>query len=87
MSIHDEVDQILHIAIEKIAKEVDSLSEKEESLTGPESNKLIEYIKALVIVRKDWRLSEKEQQVDVKSLTNEELEAAVLAEAEKIKGR
>lgn len=87
MSIHDVVDQILHTAIDKVSKEVLTLSEKKEVLTKLESDKLIEYIKALVIVRKDWRLSEKEEQVDVKTLSKEELEAAILAEAEKIKNK
>ena len=88
MSDHDTIDTILRLGISIIQDQVNKLQNlSDDVLAAPEANKLINYLSCLVSIRKDWRLADKEAQVDTKTLTNEELEAAILLEAEKIKNK
>lgn len=86
MTAHDDIDQILNLGISIIQKEVQCLNDKEE-LNKLDLDKLTEYLKVLVTVKRDWRISEKETQTDTKSLSNEELEKAILEEAQRIKDK
>jgi tripartite-type tricarboxylate transporter receptor subunit TctC len=86
MSAHDDIDAIISNGISIIEREVSAMESK-ANLTKPDIDKLLECLKTLVVVRKDWRQAEKEQSIDTKSLTPEELDAAILAEADKIKAK
>lgn len=86
MPIHSDIDELLYLGINIIKDEILSI-QLAKPLSKSDSDKLTEYLKTLITIRKDWRLAEKEQSVDAKSMTDEELEAALLAEAEKIKGK
>ena len=86
MNQYDKIDHIIIDGINIIELEVAKL--KAKSLTNMmqkiDIEQVIEYLKALVIVRKDWRQGEKEEVLDTKKLSDDELEAAILKEAEKI---
>ncbi len=88
MGIHDNIDNLLHASISIIEKEVLGIQARqldtENNLGKSDADKLIEYVKTLVIVRKDWRLAEKEVSTDTSSLSPDDLENAILAEADKI---
>ena len=85
MSIHEDIDQLLQDGVEIFKKELNTLSEQTDPLTKEETNKLVELVKTLVIIRKDWRLAEKEVIVDVKKMSTDEINAIILHEAEKLK--
>lgn len=82
--IHDDIDDLLKECISIIKDEIHSIADV-KPLKKADADKLIEYAKTLVVIRRDWRQAEKENTTETKSLTNEELDAAILAEAEKIK--
>lgn len=84
MKQHDDIDSIITTGITIIEKQINLLAAKPDLLVDDISN-LTEYLKTLVVIRKDWRLAQKEQTLDVKSMTDEEINAAILAEAEKLK--
>ncbi len=90
MSDHDTIDKLLREGISIIELEISQLKIQQDSddgLTKQDIDKLLECMKTMVVVRRDWRIDEKEKIIDTKTLSNEELEAAILAEAEKIKSK
>lgn len=82
---NEQINKIINSSIDLIEKEVQLLCDKEEPLSKPDSDKVIEYLKALVLVQKDARLATKEKSMDVQSMTSEELDNLTLEAAEEIK--
>lgn len=84
MTAHDDIDDLLKEGIAIFQSEIKAIKDK-QPLGKSDADKLIEYLKTLVIIRKDWRLAEKENSLDTKSMAGDELDEAILQEAEKIK--
>lgn len=82
----ERIDQIIVDAIGIIELEVIKIknSQTTKPLDAKETDKVIEFVKALVIVRKDWRQEVKDEVVNTKNMTDEELEKELLKEAAKI---
>lgn len=82
--INEDIDQLLADGISIIEAEVNAIKAK-QPLAKPDSDKLIEYIKVLVLVRRDWRVAEGEHSAKLKKLydTDEKLDAAIQAELAK----
>ena len=83
-----DVDRLLELGIGMIEKELISLQREQISGLGKnETDRLLECMRTLIVIRKDWRLAEKENVLDTKGMGDDEIEAAILEEAEKIKER
>lgn len=78
-----EINNIIQRCIAIIDKEIELIEVKqEEGLDRLDCEKLVDYVKTLIVIEKERR-SEKEEAVEFKS--DKELEEAILQEAEKIK--
>lgn len=86
MTFHEEIDNLLNKGISIIAEEMKNIqtNQKTEALNKFDSDKVTEFLKTLVTIRKDWRIAEKEQAEDTKELSQEELENKIVEEAQKI---
>ena len=87
MSTDDQIDNIISQSINIIEKEIKSIKKKQISnpLDKMDSDKVTDYLKTLVLVQRDRRLGAKENIIEVKGLTNDELEAAIAEEEKKLK--
>lgn len=86
MNDNTDIDRLISVCISIFDLEIDHL-QKQIPLDRETTTKLIEYAKTLVIIRRDWRQGIKEDAIETKKMEDAELEAAVLAEAEKIKAK
>ena len=85
--IVNDIDDLLNVGISIIKKEIDNIATRQalqQNLTKTDFDSINEYMRTLIAVRKDYRIAEKEFQLDTKKLSNEELEKMLLDEAAKI---
>ena len=87
MSIDDKIEEMITESINILDRELKIISEKQgvQPLDRGDIARIVEFLKTMVLVQKDKRLEIKEKVVETKSMTDDELNAAILAEAEKIK--
>ncbi len=83
---NDRISNIITKAIDIMEREIDNLFNKNQ-LEKMDYDKLIEFTKTLVIIEKDNRIGAKEQTIETKTMTDEELEQAIIDEANKIKAK
>jgi uncharacterized coiled-coil DUF342 family protein len=86
---NEQVNKIIDQSINLIEEEINLLitKQKTEPLNKLDSDKVIDYLKTLVLVSRDSRIATKEKEVDIKTMTTEEIDAAILEAANKIKDK
>jgi hypothetical protein len=85
---HDAIDSLLRKGITIIEDQITKISKlNSEILQKQDADKLTNYLSCLVSIRKDWRASEKDASINVSKMTAEELEQAIIDEAEKLKAK
>ncbi len=82
-----DIDNLLQLGIgilEKIIMDIRLKQTLNTTLTKGDFDQINECLKTLVIVKRDGRQAEKEEILDTKGLSDEELNQKILAEASKI---
>jgi len=79
-----KISDILEQGIDIIAREVTHLSDMDTELDFKQQQKLCDYLKTLVSIERDQRLSKEKDETDLKKMTPEELDAAIKEELEKL---
>lgn len=87
MSQDDQIQTIITQSINIIEQEVSNINAKQEegSLTKEDTDKVIDFLKTLIIVQKEKRQIAKDEITDLKELSRDELEQAIAQEAAKEK--
>jgi hypothetical protein len=85
--LHDRIDKQLEVGIGIIEAEIDALCQKQAAngLDRQDTDKLTEYLKVLVVIRKDWRLAEKEVKIDNTKIEN--LDEAIAQEIKELQSK
>lgn len=87
MTQDEQIDNIITASINIIELEIHSIQTKQTTkpLSKDDTDRVIDFLKTLVIVQKDKRLSIKENQLDIKSMDMSELDLAIEKETERLK--
>ena len=85
--LRDDVENCLAKGVAIIETEIKEIQcmIKENPLDKLNSSKLCEYLKALVAIRKDWRMDKEDEIAKITKLKDADLDAAIKAELAKLK--
>lgn len=72
---------IIHNEVEKI-----EARQEDEVMSKNDSDKIIDFLKTLIIVQKEKRLLAKEEEIDVDNLGKDEMDKLIDRELERMKG-
>lgn len=79
MSQDEQIDSIIMASINIIETEVNKLRDKQEDdeLSKQDTDKVVDFLKTLVLIQKDKRQGAKEEDLEVKGLNSNELDLAL----------
>jgi hypothetical protein len=83
----EQIEAIITRSINIIDAEVAKVGDKQDtdSLSKEDTDKVIDFLKTLIIVQKEKRQIAKDEILDLKELSKDELDQAIAKEAEKLK--
>lgn len=89
MSSDDQIELMISKSISIIEIEINKISEKQDTniIDKMDCDKIIEFLKTLILVQKDKRSSVKESIIEGNSFNTNELDLAIKAEIEKLKNK